>query len=179
MSQADRREMQERQEESQMAQQGLNHAQQMSAQERADEIHSDFLEELTESNLKEPSRDLLRNYLSKSFILANLRQSEVDEFKWQLRVRYEAFIRLHPRRESFQTGFIRGYVANDAQVKDLQPLTQQQKLTVKGFFDGIWMNVTRSKGFAQQEILQTSITQSIVDKGQEQSADGLLGRWRS
>lgn len=159
-----------------MARQGLSHAQQMSAQERAEEIHSDFLRELTESNLREPSRNLLKNYLSKSFILANLRQAEVDEFKWQLRVRYEAFIRLHPSRDSFMTGCVRAYVYNDASER-LEPLTQQQKLTVKGFFDGIWMNVTRSKGFAQQEILQTSITQSIVDKGEgETQPGGLRGK---
>lgn len=168
-------EQQQRQQEGQIAQQGHHFAMQ-----RAKEIQNDLLDEISTSDLQEGSRKLLKNLVSKDFIFANLTEEEVIEFKYKLLLKRESFYSMHPSSESIIEGELRAYV-NDNPADTLTSLTQQQKLIVDQFFEGVWMRVTRARGMKQQEILQTQITQSVTDGlgGDSGGGGGLLGRWRS
>lgn len=165
------REEQARQEEMQFHQQA-----QASAMQQAEEIYDNFVRELLDSPLSEGSKNLLRNLISKDFVLANLNKEEVHELKWRLRIKREKFYAMHPSRECLVTGEDREYI-NDDRNDSLLPLTQEQKIVADDFFDGIWVRITRAKGMKQQEIMKTSIHESHVQRDQqEQQSGGLLGR---
>lgn len=166
-------EQQEREKEANIQQRGLEHARQ-----RAEEIYNDLLQEITTSDLHPDSRELLTNLVSKDFIFANLTDAEVESFKKELKLKRKKFYTMHPSQESIVEGDLRAYVYDDPG-NTLTSLTQQEKLIVDQFFEGIWMRVTRARGMRQQEILKTQINQSITgstDGGDKKG--GLLQRWR-
>lgn len=75
-------------------------------------------------------------------------------------------------------GDVRAYVYDDPG-NTLTSLTQQEKLIVDQFFEGIWMRVTRARGMRQQEILKTQINQSVTGSiDGDGGKGGLLQRWR-
>jgi len=164
-------------------QQADQQVKQMSLQQadhQARQIRSDLLEKVSESDLNADSRNLLENLVSKDFIFANLNDNEVTEFKYKLLLKRRKFYTLHPSQESIIEGDFRAYVYDDPG-NTLTSLTQQEKLIVDQFFEGIFMRVTRARGMKQQEILQTQIRQALTgDLGSDDdSGGGLLGRFRS
>jgi len=86
---------------------------------------------------------------------------------------------MHPSQDSVIEGKFRAYVYDDPG-NTLTSLTQQEKLIVDQFFEGIHKRVTRARGMKQQEILRTQIQQSVTgDLGENGSSGGLIERWRS
>ena len=154
---------------------GLQNA--ASRQEQADMIQSNMLDYLTDTDLSEGSKDLLRNYCSKAFILGNLEKEEVHELKWELRIDKEMYLAIHPHQESVAQGQVRALINDDPDDR-LSALSKEQIMQVETFFKGIWMNITRAKGMKQQEIIKTSINRSEVDKVGEDSGSGLLSKIR-
>lgn len=166
-------ERQEREKQAQIQQRGLEHA-----RERAEEIYTDLLDEITTSDLHPDSRNLLQNLISKDFIFANLTDAEVESFKKELALKRKKFYTMHPSQESIIEGKFRAYVYDDKGNR-LTSLAQQEKLIVDQFFEGIWMRVTRARGMRQQEILKTQINQSVTGSiDADGSKGGLLTRWR-
>lgn len=162
------------QKEAELQRQGIQHA-----RERAEEIHSDLLEQITDSDLHSDSRQLLENLVSKDFIFANLTDPEVESFKRELDLKRKAFYVMHPSQESVVEGTFRAYVYDDPG-NTLTSLSQQEKLIVDQFFEGIYMRVTRARGMRQQEILKTQINQSVTGSlDTDNDSGGLLQRWRS
>lgn len=149
------------------------------ARQEAERIYNDLLQEITDSDLHPDSRGLLRNLISKDFIFANLTNEEVTEFKYKLELKRKKFYTMHPSQESIVEGTFRAYVYAD-QGNTLTSLSQQEKLVVDQYFEGIWMRVTRARRMKQQEILKTQINQSLTgEMGNNDDSGGLLGRWRS
>jgi len=169
------REAHERQNEQAIQQLGLQQA-----MARAERIREDLLDKVSDSDLNADSRNLLENLVSKDFIFANLTDAEVTELKYKLLLKRKKFYAMHPAESSLIKGQFRAYVYDDPG-NTLTPLTQQEKLIVDQFFEGIFTRVTRARGMAQQEILQTQIQQSYTGNVGEESGGrgGLLGRWRS
>lgn len=170
----DPEEAREERNENQLQLQGLQHA-----RERAEEIQSDLLEQITDSDLHPDSRQLLKNLVSKDFIFANLTDAEVESFKRELDLKRKAFYVMHPSQESVVEGDFRAYVYDDPGNK-LTSLSQQEKLIVDQFFEGVYMRVTRARGMRQQEILKTQINQSVTGSlDGDGGGGGLLQKWRS
>jgi len=169
------RERQDRQAEQAVQQLGLQQA-----MARAEQIRDDLLDKVSDSDLDADSRNLLENLVSKDFIFANLTDAEVTELKYKLLLKRKKFYAMHPAETSLIQGQLRAYVYDDPG-NTLTPLTQQEKLIVDQFFEGVFTRVTRARGMAQQEILQTQIQQSYTGNVGEDSGSGggLLGRWRS
>lgn len=169
------RERQERQSEQAIQQLGLQQA-----MARAERIRDDLLDKVSDSDLNADARNLLENLVSKDFIFANLTDEEVTELKYKLLLKRKKFYAMHPAETSLIKGEFRAYVYDDPG-NTLTPLTQQEKLIVDQFFEGVFARVTRARGMAQQEILQTQIQQSYTGNVGENgsSKGGLLGRWRS
>lgn len=152
---------------------GLEHA-----MRQAEQIRSDLLDQISDSDLNSDARNLLENLVSKDFIFANLTQEEVTEFKFELMLFRKKFYTLHPSQESVIEGEFRRYVYDD-EGNTLTSLTQQEKLIVDQFFKGVFQRVTRAREMKQQEILRTQIQQSVTgDLGGDSDSGGLLGRWR-
>lgn len=167
----------ERQREHEIAREGIRDG----ARDPSD-MHQDLLDEITSSEkLQKPSKKLLKNLLSPDWVLANIfNEKYLVEIKYKLEVRKEMFIDLHPAEESVVKGEFRKYVYdNDSSEMELEPLSDQQILAVNNLFDTIWLRVTRSYQFEQQEVLRKTIRESNVNKPDTSSkSEGLLGRFR-
>lgn len=160
----------EQQNQNQQEQTGIN-----AAMQQAEQIQENLLEFLTQSDLSEGSKDLLRNYASKSFILGYLEDAEVQELKWDLRIYHEYYLALHPARECEVTGEVREWI-NDNPDDNLTKLSANQKMQVGTFFQGIWTNITRARGMKQQEIMQTQIAETRALRNKQDGGGGLWDR---
>lgn len=152
------------------------------AQARAEPHHSarrDLVEEIKKSPLDEPSGEVLKNLLSPDFIFANYRTQEVEELKHMLRLKKKKFFDMHPSRESLATGTDRAYINDDASDR-LEPLTDAQEIYVEDFFDGVYARITRGEEMAQQEIIQTSISENRLQRDSDDGGGGggLISRIR-
>lgn len=155
------------------------HQQHADPHQQAEEIRENLLEFLTESELDEGSKELLRNYTTKSFILGYLQDGEVEELKWDLRISHQLYLAEHPGPECDVTGDVRAHINNDAS-DQLSPLTGSEKLVLQSFFQAIWTNITRARGMKQQEIMKTQIARTETERqSQSDGGGGLLDRIRS
>lgn len=139
-------------------------------------VREDMFKQLTETNISEGSRQLLRNYVSADLVLAYFDAGELNEMKWRLRQVKELFINAHPAHDSEVTGQDRAYI-NDDPHDTLNPLSDQQLLAVESFFDMLIARLTRAKEMKQQEMMNTRIQErrDNSDSGQSGGIAGKLG----
>lgn len=145
---------------------------------RAEGIRQDVLQELTETDLDPASMELLKNMLSKEFVLANLSKPEKNEVVWNLRLKKQMFYWLHPHTDSIVTGDLRAYI-NDDPTDTLSPLSESEKFQLESIFDALRTRVTRSEDMKQQEMFNTEITEHRARDDREQDTGGLIGWWKS
>jgi hypothetical protein len=170
-------ELRDQDHERQLETTGAQTAHQNAAQQ-AETIRDNLLTFLTESDLQEGTKDLLRNYASKSFILGYLQSDEVTELKWELRIAHEQYLAVHPGPESEVVGADRAYINEDPSDR-LEPLSGSEKLVLGSFFQAIWTNVTRARDMKQQEIMKTQIARTETERNDgDDGGGGLLGRLR-
>lgn len=138
--------------------------------------HSDWVEAVANADLREPSKQLLLNFVSKDWVLAYFDPEEVREYKFRLETRRILYEALHPDQDCLVTGDWRAHI-NDDPDDVLEPLTQRQVVIVDGLFQGIYARMTRGREGFQQEMFNISI-QERRDKlgGDETSAGGLRDR---
>lgn len=147
-------------------------------QQTPEELYASMLNSITETTLREGSKEMLRNLLTKDFVLANLDKAQLHEFKWKLECKFEYFIWMHPSDDCLVVGDRRAAI-NDDPADRLRPLTFQQKWEVMNVFDGIWMRVTRALNMRQQEMLKLDIRESRVDRGERgASGNGIIDKLR-
>lgn len=146
---------------------------------QGEDVYQDIMAELTETDALAPgSKQILRNLITKDWVLANLKEEEVHELRWELEILKEMFYDLHPDEESIVTGEVRAYVYDDSSER-LTPLTEKEIMATEAFFRDVRLRLTRSRDFAQQEIIRTDIKQTQVNKPEHGSdSGGLLGRFR-
>lgn len=135
----------------------------------------DYLRELLHSRLSEGHRDLLENLLSRDFVLANYNEAQLQELKYELEIVRDMFFSMHPDEECAVTGQFAGYVFDDPSAA-IEPLTEEEKLRVVQFFDGVFSRITRAKGMKQQEMNAKTIRESRTKSDNEEATGGVLGR---
>jgi hypothetical protein len=134
----------------------------------AEDEYQEWLEMVAEADLDEGSKDLLKNLVSKDWVLANFEPAEVNEFKFRLEIRKLLYSALHPAEDCLVTGEWRAYI-NDDPDDQLTPLSQQEQMIVDGLFQGLFARITRGREGFQQEMLRTQIReqrQAIADETQ-------------
>lgn len=141
--------------------------------QQADGETADLLGKLMETKLSIADKRVLANLVDNSWALANFDAAEVQEIKADLVIIREKFVAMHPGPESEVTGITRVWAAGDAS-DDLEPLTDQDRIELHSFINGAFSLVTRSKDFAQQEVLSTQISEVRRDE-QESKSGGLMG----
>lgn len=142
------------------------------------QMYETMLEDIVKTSLNEGSKKLLKNLLTRDFVLAYLTRAELNEFKWKLRVKKELFYAMHPDERCAITGEDRKFI-NDDSNDGLLPLTDVQVWEVENVFDGIWMRVTRSVNGKQWDAINTTIRESRLGNGPErESSGGWLSRLR-
>lgn len=145
--------------------------------ELAEGIYESMLNDIVSTSLSEGSKDMMKNLLTKDFVLANLNRAELNEFKWKLRVKKEIFFAMHPTQDCLVVGERRAAI-NDDPSDTLRPLTKEMKWEVDNVFDGIWMRSTRALGMQQQKMLNTQIRESKVDRGERAGGNGIIDKLR-
>lgn len=148
------------------------------AQQEDTSFERDVLEFLAESDLSDQNKDILKDYLSRDLVFANIDSAEYNELKWELRVLKEILYLHYPSPDCLVTGELRAAI-NDDPDDTVEPLTQEERLRIETFFRNIRLRLTRSKDMKQQEMLRTSIAQTEVRRdGDNSGGKGLLGRLR-
>lgn len=140
------------------------------------EIRQSMLRELTDTNLSEGSRELLRNLVQKDMVLAFLKEPEVKEWKWKLRTKQELFFVMHPGADCLVTGEDRAAINGNVSDR-LSPLSQEQKIVVRDFFDMLELRISRARDMKQQEMMNTQIREARSDRD-ESGGGGLKQRLR-
>jgi hypothetical protein len=128
-----------------------------------------YIDKVTNSQLQQGTVRILRNLLSKDFVLGNLSEAEVHEHRWltrQLVLEVEA---AHPRTNSMWRGRFR-QVASGMERDALKPLDDAQKTVMHQFIQGVITRATRSRDGWQQEEVNKSYR--VSERREPDSDDG-------
>lgn len=141
-----------------------------------DGMSEEVLRFLAQTDLPPASKQKFEELMSRDFVFANLNSPEVEEQKWLLRVLRELFVISHPSPECYVRGEWAKAINDDPRAGELGPLDEQDMLEVDALFKTVWLRLTRSRGMEQQRVIQTSISQSEINRPGQGSSDSLLGR---
>jgi len=141
-----------------------------------DEQMSQYLNQLSASELKEGSKRLLENLVGKDFVFANYSGDDIDRLRFELQVIKMQYRDIHPGKECLITGEDRAWINDDA-TDTLEPLTPEETAIIDSFIEGIFSRVTRGEEGFQQEKINESVSVSEVRKSEdEKSGGGILDR---
>lgn len=126
---------------------------------RAEGMDRTYINEMTEHELDQGTVDILSNLLDRDFMLGNLSDAEVHEYRWLARVLRLEIEALHPNEESIWQGDLRA-VAFDDRNDALPSLSEQDLSIIEQFLMAVIARATRGKDGWQQEMFNKTITAS-------------------
>jgi len=150
-----REEMQEEQRQQQLHQMNLNGAR----QEAERPMDTAYIDKMTGHQLEQGTIDLLSNLLDQDFMLGNLSDAEVHEYRWLARVIRLEIEALHPNEDSVFRGELRA-VAFDDRNDALPSLSEQDLSIIEQFLMAVIARATRGKDGWQQEMFNKTISAS-------------------
>lgn len=169
MSADDVKEERERERQSKLEQQA--HAAQLDGMFEGTDV--EYLREMVKSQLDPGTVQVLDNLISPDFVLSNMREADLTEFKYLLEVKVQRVFERHPPMGGI-AGKERAYYYDDPK-DNLSPLRSQDRDVIRSYKDGIWQRARRSKGGWQQDKFgETTSRVETVDNGGEESSGGRL-----
>lgn len=147
-------ELRERQREDQEHNRNLN-----AAQAQGEPMDKTYIREMTGHELEQGTIDLLSNLLDRDFMLGNLSDAEVHEYRWLARVIRLEIESLHPSEESIWQDELRAVAFDDGDDK-LPSLSEQDLSIIEQFLMAVIARATRGKDGWQQEMFNKTITAS-------------------
>jgi len=162
-------EMQEEQRQQQLHQMNLNGAR----QEAERPMDTAYIDKMTGHQLEQGTIDLLSNLLDQDFMLGNLSDAEVHEYRWLVRVLRLEIEALHPNEDSIWQGRLRA-VAFDDPSDALPSLSEQDLSIIEQFLMGVIARATRGKDGWQQEMFNKTIQASETREVGEDDDGGFL-----
>ena len=133
-----------------------------------------YIDKMTDHQLEQGTIDILSNLLDQDFLLGNLTNAEVHEFRWLARVLRLEVESLHPNEASVFQGEIR-MVAFDKRDQRLPPLDNVEKTIIEQFIIGVIARATRGEDGCQQEMFNKTITASETRQVDDEDDGGFLG----
>jgi len=118
-----------------------------------------YIDQMTDHQLSQGTIDIMSNLLDQDFLLGNLTDAEIHEYRWLARVLRVEVEALHPSQEAILQGGVR-MVAYDDVAQRLPPLDEVDKTVVEQFLMGVIARATRGKDGWQQEMFNKTITAS-------------------
>jgi hypothetical protein len=156
-----REEMREEQRQQQLHQMNLD-----AARARQDGMDRTYINEMTDHELDQGTVDILSNLLDRDFMLGNLSDAEVHEYRWLARVLRLEIEALHPHEASVYRDATRA-VAFDDRDDALPSLSEQDLSIIEQFLMAVIARATRGKDGWQQEMfnktIQASETREVGD----------------
>jgi len=162
-------EMQEEQRQQQLHQMNLSGAR----QEAERPMDTAYIDKMTGHQLEQGTIDLLSNLLDQDFMLGNLSDAEVHEYRWLVRVLRLEIEALHPNEDSIWQGRLRA-VAFDDPSDALPSLSEQDLSIIEQFLMGVIARATRGKDGWQQEMFNKTIQASETREVGEDDDGGFL-----
>jgi len=118
-----------------------------------------YIDKMTDHQLSQGTVDILSNLLDQDFLLGNLTDAEVHEYRWLARVIRLEVEAIHPGQDAVFQGDLR-MVAYDDDAQRLPPLDEVDKAVIEQFLMGVISRATRGKDGWQQEMFNKTITAS-------------------
>jgi len=118
-----------------------------------------YIDKMTDHQLEQGTIDILSNLLDQDFLLGNMTDAEVHEYRWLARVLRLEVEALHPSQEAVFQDEIRS-VAFDDKGQNLPPLDEVDKTVIEQFLMAVIARATRGKDGWQQEMFNKTITAS-------------------
>lgn len=132
-----------------------------------------YIEKTTEVDLQDPTKDMLANMLDQDFMLGNLSEAEVHEYRWLARVMILEIKSLHPNDDSLFQGAVRA-AAFDDKNQQLDPLSPRQEAVIEQFIMGAISRATKGRDGWQQEMYNKTINASEKREVGEDDDGGFL-----
>jgi hypothetical protein len=118
-----------------------------------------YINEMTDHQLQEPTVGILANLLDRDFMLANMSEAEVHEYRWLARVMKLEVEALHPPKDSIFQGKMRA-IAYDDPEENIEALSAQDHAIIEQFLMAVIARATRGREGWQQEMFNKSISAS-------------------
>lgn len=135
------------------------HRQNISTAQSDRPMDTAYINEMTDHSLQDPTVDMLANMLDQDFMLGNLNEAEVHEYRWLARVMRLEIESLHPHPDSVFQGKFRAVCFDDPK-QNIDPLSDREKATIEQFLMGVIARATRGRDGWQQEMFNKTITAS-------------------
>jgi hypothetical protein len=132
-----------------------------------------YINEMTDHQLQEPTVGILSNLLDRDFMLANMNDAEVHEYRWLARVMKLEVEALHPNEDSIFQGEIRA-VAYDDPEENLEALSAQDRAIIEQFLMAVISRATRGREGWQQEMFNKTIQASETREVNNDDDGGFL-----
>jgi hypothetical protein len=128
---------------------------------------------MTDHELDQGTVDILSNLLDRDFMLGNLNDAEIHEYRWLVRVLRLEIEALHPNEESVWKGPLRA-IAFDDRGDALPALSEQDLSIIEQFLMGVISRATRGKDGWQQEMFNKTIQASETREVSDDDDGGFL-----
>lgn len=136
-----------------------------------------YLRELLKDELEEGEQDLLKNLVSRDFVLANWSFEQLNELKFDLEIIRDQYFAMHPDDDCVVTGDFRAYCYGDRS-ETREPLTESEKMKAITYFKGAFGRITRALDMKQQEMNAKTIRENRMSRDDNTGGGGLVGRLR-
>ena len=136
------------------------HQQNLSAASRGGQpMDEQYIDKMTDEDLSSETVSRLSNLLDRDFMLGNLQEAEVHEFRWLARVAVKEVAGYHPREDSIWQGTLRAAAKDDVAEAE-RPLDAADRAEIEQFVMGVIARATRGRDCWQQEMFNKTITAS-------------------
>jgi hypothetical protein len=129
---------------------------------------TEYLKEVTDTELQPRTIEMLDNLLSKDFVLSNMSDAEVHEQRWIARIVKLMIEAQHPHHDSMWQGAFR-QLATGREDAYLSALSESQKTEILEVVQGFIARVARSREGWQQEEISKSYAVSERREDDEES----------
>jgi hypothetical protein len=132
-----------------------------------------YIHEMTNHELSDPTVDMLSNMLDQNFMLANLSEAEVHEYRWLARVMLLEVKSFHPNADAVLQGELRAVVFDDKD-QNLKPLSEREEAIIEQFIMAAISRATRGRTGWQQEMFNKTIQASETRDVSDEEESGFL-----
>jgi len=114
--------------------------------------NTEYIREVTDTELQHQTIEIVENMLSKDFVLSNMTDAEVHEQRWITRLIKLQVEAQHPHADSMWQGRFRQLASGRAD-QHLHSLSEAEKTELTEIVQGVLARVARSReGWQQEEI---------------------------
>lgn len=144
-----------------------------SAYNQQGKLRTEYLETLTEHGIDESTALLMRNMLSKDYVLANYTRAEVREAVWLARIELLKIKSLHPRKGALLQAEYRQFMFDD-ELEGLSYLDDKEETLLAQALLDIFARITRGDDGFQQDQFGKTISESIVHDDKDKRGGGFF-----